>query len=52
MVYVYVTHLRGMSQMSGILILSYRVKEMIKFLCFTLFLKLKNCSHLWNQISD
>ena len=23
-----------------------------KFLCFTLFLKLKNCSYLWNQMSD
>ena len=23
-----------------------------KFLCFTLFLNLKNCSYLWNQMSD
>ena len=23
-----------------------------KFLCVTLFLKLKNCSYLWNQMSD
>ena len=23
-----------------------------KFVCFTLFLKLKNCSYLWNQMSD
>ena len=23
-----------------------------KFLCFTLFLKLKSCSYLWNQMSN
>ena len=23
-----------------------------KFLCFILFLRLENCSYLWNQMSD
>ena len=34
--------IKGMSLMSGVLILSYRLKEVTNFLCFTLFLNSKN----------
>ena len=47
-----VTWSRGMSRMSGILILSYRLKEVTNSYVFTLFLNLKNCSYPANQVSD
>ena len=37
---------RGMSPMSGVLILSHRLKEVTNSLCFTLFLNFKKIVHL------
>ena len=48
----YVTWSRGMSRMSGILILSYRLKEVINSYVLHCFLMFKNCSYLCNQMSD
>ena len=41
---------RGMSQMLGILILSYRLKEVINSSCCKLFWTSKNCSSLCTQM--
>ena len=50
--YIYVTWSRGMSRMSGILILSYRLKEATNSYVSHCFWTSKNCPYLCNQMSD
>ena len=52
---LYVTRSRVMNRISGILILSYRLTEVTNSYvlhCFSLFLNLKECSYLSNQMSN
>ena len=44
--------IKGIESDVGNIDFELQAKRGDKFVCFTLFLKLKNCSYLWNQMSN